>query len=177
MKNLNLVFIFIFLFTNLNAQDITVNADGSLNISGQVYRTIEYVTGPGQPSGIDSGPVPGRELTFTKKYNDTKLRVSYSDHFRVNGAGKACRWEVYFNGLPCSQPGRVAYDVYVDSGNTHRPATVLGYCESTSAGSLDAGDVIDVNVLVSNSPGYSGSDCYTGWQSDATWLLEVEEVR
>ena len=83
--------------------------------------------------GLDSGILPDRTLTFDKVEADTELRIAYFDSFRALGTHASCRWEVLFNGLPCSDPGPLVYDIHEETGsdNHHRSGTVTGFCPAT----------------------------------------------
>jgi chromosome segregation ATPase len=140
----------------------------------EVYTATKWVTA-NTVTDSDFGAIGPMQMAFTKQLADSILYVEYDDNFRVRGGTKACRWEVYFNGQPCSSPGRVAGDMYQESGNSHEQSSVHGYCRGNSGGSFGARDVA-VSVRVSNSPGYSSSDCYTGWRSDQLGVLRVTEA-
>lgn len=175
MKNLILLLFTCLAANNVFSQDVTAKQDGSLEVSGQLIRQISYATGTSQ-SGIDNGAVPDRVLTFDKKYATSKLRITYTDNFRVNSTANpsACSWSIRIDGQPCTQPVPLSYNYYVDDGNTHQPGTLVGYCDGTAAGNIPAGQV-QISVWVSYSPGYSNCDCFTGWNNNP-FLLEVEEV-
>ncbi len=121
--------------------------------------------------GTDSGLLSGRSALLTKKYPETGVRVGWSDNFRVFGQNTACRWQVLFNGAPCANPGPIVFDLYESSIDySHSPVSVFGTCMG-----LPAGPIL-VTTRVDSAPGYSGADCYTGWQS-GHFQIEVEEVR
>ncbi|MDH5547561.1 MAG: hypothetical protein OEZ43_18420 [Gammaproteobacteria bacterium] len=163
-------------YTDENLLTLRNSADATKLIvdkSGAMMRRIAYARGE-LSDGLDSGQIPGRLLTFKKQFDkDTSVvRIGYSDSFRVYGHGKACQWELRVNGVSC--PGApLHYALHVsnsagDISNHHRQGSVFGYCEG-----LDAG-VHEIQVWVGQAPGYSGSDCATGWNT--TWTLEAEEV-
>jgi hypothetical protein len=142
----------------------------ALEVQGDIIRTIARAQGYNQGDNTDNGPLAiGRLVNFTKRRNDTGLRVTYTDNIRVIGTGAAGRWEVKFNGV--SAPlFPLAWDFYNGSSAfTHQPTTLVG-----TAFSLPAG-VYAIRVYVGPSPSYPVSDLYTGWQG--AWSLEVEEVR
>merc|ERR1711998_499844 len=65
----------------------------------------------------------------------------------------------------------IATDMHVQGNhNDHAPHALLGYCDGVPAGKHE------LRVLVGQSPGYSGSDCYTGWTAKSSWLLETREI-
>ncbi len=139
----------------------------------EVYTDTMWVSA-NTASGADSGVIGPMQMDFTKQLADSILYVEYDDNLRTNGSNQACRWEVYFNGQPCSSPGRVAGDFYVSSQNSHKQHEVSGYCRANSGGDFGARDVA-ISVRVSSSPGYS-SDCYTGWRGDQLGVLRVTEA-
>ena len=63
--------------------------------------------------GRDSGYVNERAVTFTKKLDETYVRIFYMDNFRVHGHSAHARWSVMIcdangNGCAhCSDPGRI----------------------------------------------------------------------
>lgn len=161
-----------------NGTDIgigTVTPSTSLEVNGTIIRTIPYATANGPEDNTDNGQLVSRVLTFTKKSATSKIRISYTDNFRVYNAGggqSAARWEIKVDGASNSgQP--LIYDRYmgISSGviNVHSFATIIGYFQGLSAGSHQ------IQVWVSAVPGWSVYDAYTGWSS-ATWVIEVEEV-
>lgn len=131
-------------------------------------RNINYVTGLNQDN-TDDGFVNGRLLVFAKKNTASKLRITYSDNFRVLNPNNAGQWEIYIDGSPVIAPLPLKMSVYNgNTGYTHSPGTIIGYASGYPAGNHT------IQVRVSPASGYSGTDCYTGWNS--TFLLEVEEV-
>ena len=131
-------------------------------------RSITYATDNGPNDGTDIGIIESRLLSFEKLRSNSDIRISYTDNFRTFGYGKACRWEILIDGTSCpSQP--LVYDNYVSQGNIHRSGTFVGYCSG-----LDTG-LHEIQIYVDNTPGYTRSDCYTGWEN-STWLIEAEEV-
>ena len=117
---------------------------------------IHYAFKHGPQDGRDAGYVDGRSLLFKKQSASSRLLVTYNDNMRVYGHGKACRWVVKLDGSDCST-GLIAMDMHVQGeNNDHSPHVLMGYCDGVAAGDHE------INVTVMQSPGYSGSDCYTG---------------
>merc|ERR1711998_697820 len=54
--------------------------------------------------------------------------------------------------------------------NLHRHHDLMGFCDGISAGNHK------MQIMVGQTPGYSGSDCYTGWQASSTWVMDAREV-
>ena len=131
-------------------------------------RSITYATDNGPTDGTDIGIIESRLLSFEKLRSNSDIRISYTDNFRTLGYRKACRWEILIDGTSCpSQP--LVYDNSVTHDNIHRSGTFVGYCSG-----LDTG-LHEIQIYVDNTPGYTGSDCSTGWKN-STWLIEAEEV-
>lgn len=156
--------------SNLSGSNIHLAVDAN----GVIKKlALAYVTGNGPEDGTDVGFVAGRTLTFTKQEASTKIRISYTDNLRTYcpSAGKCCRWSFRIDGNNCPSQF-LGYDFYcgVAGENQHVARTLVGYCGSLGAGSHT------LQIYVDSCPSYSGSDCYTGWQSTEAWLLEVEEV-
>lgn len=128
-------------------------------------RRLFYVSGNDMGDDKDDGFVAGRTLSVTKLRPDSRLRITYSDNLRVRQSNTACQWEIYLNGNGLTPQLKMA--LFTD-GNTHRQSTLVGYATGVPAGTHQ------LQVRVSNAPGYTGADCYTGWQS--SFLLEAEEV-
>ena len=127
----------------------------------------------------DSGILSGRELSFEKTNDASALHIDWFDEFRTYGYAKACRWEIYINGEPCTLPGSIHGDVYVSSTdgsllNHHRFGVLSGICAETTSGPIPAGPV-HITTYVGSTPGYPGSDCYTGWLN-VTGMIAVKEL-
>ena len=136
--------------------------------------TVHYNTFSSS-DGRDSGTINDRTLTFTKQSDDSVILVTWYDNFRTNGSAKACRWEIYLNGQQCSSPARINGDFYVSSQNMHRFGVITGLCDTAGSDPLNTGSVA-ITAQVGNSPGYSGSDCYTGWNGQQSILMAQELV-
>jgi hypothetical protein len=167
--------------TGLNAVNIAermrISADGSskitgpLEVNGSFIRSIARVQGYANDQ-TDSGNLAGRGLSFTKRFTDTGVRVTWSDNFRVLGNNNACQWEVMFNGNACASPGALVHGKYEGntSSNRHDMGTFVGTCFGLAAGT------VTISTRVYAVSGYSGPDCYTGWPSQL-FSIEAEEVR
>jgi len=147
----------------------------TLEVNGTMIRTLPFASANGPNEDTDNGQLVSRVLTFTKKSATSKIRISYTDNFRVYpGAGSqsAARWEIKVDGNSNSgQP--LIYDRYVGSSsstiNEHTFATVVGYFQGLPAGSHQ------IQIWISAVPGFPVNDAYTGW-SNTTWVIEAEEV-
>jgi len=147
----------------------TTTPGAKLDVAGNLIRTMAYATANGPNDGTDVGQIKSRVLSFSKAKTQTKIRISYTDNLRTHGSNKACRWEIRVDGTSCPSQALV-YDYYAKKeDNTHRSRTVVGYCSGVAAGSHTIG------IWVSEVPGYSGGDCWTGWYN-STWVIEAEEV-
>jgi hypothetical protein len=147
----------------------TTTPGAKLDVAGNLIRTIAYATGNGPNDQRDAGPVNGRVLSFNKAKTSTKMRISYTDNLRTFGTRKACRWEIRVDGSACPNQALVYDDYARKDDDTHTSRTVVGYCSGLAAGSHTIG------IWVSNTPGYSVGDCWTGFRN-ATWVIEAEEV-
>ncbi|MDP3704225.1 MAG: hypothetical protein Q8R78_07550, partial [Candidatus Omnitrophota bacterium] len=69
----------------------TTTPGAKLTVNGPMIRQLARVQGYSSDD-TDDGVLSGRLLSFIKTQNDTGIRVSWSDNFRVRGSDKACRW-------------------------------------------------------------------------------------
>ncbi len=122
---------------------------------------LHYVQGVIEDSK-DNGYVNGRVLTFNKISSTSRLRVTYSDNFRViphvGATSSVARWAVL---LDDAETG--IYKSIFAEQNRHELGSIAGMIENVPAGTHE------ITVFVT-----SGSDAYTGWQSN--FYLEVQEV-
>jgi len=152
----------------------TTNPGAKLDVAGNLIRKIAYTTGNGPSDGTDVGQIKSRVLRFTKAKTHTKIRISYTDNLRTYGSAKGCRWEIRVDGSSCPNQALIYDDYAAPRGdnahtNTYTSRTVVGYCSGVAVGSHTIG------IWVGNVPGYTGSDCDTGWKN-STWVIEAEEV-
>lgn len=138
------------------------------NLQALAYRLIPRTTGIGPGDNTDFGPIVSRTLTVAKDRSDTALRIAYTDNLGVLLPNKSCRWEIRIDGAPCPS-GALVYDLLSESAFHHVSSTVTGYCNEITAGPHA------VAVFVGSTPGYTGTNCYTGF-NESRWVLEVEEV-
>nr|MBC8549698.1 hypothetical protein [Candidatus Brocadiales bacterium] len=102
----------------------------------------------------------------------SKLRVTYSDNFRVTRGNQyspaTAFWDVRLDGAHrgISRGVHAWRDTHYErpANNRHAPATMVGMILNVPAGSHS------LAVYVSSS----GVDAYTGW--GGTWYLEVQEI-
>jgi hypothetical protein len=127
--------------------------------------------------GQDNGAINDRTLTFNKQSNASLVLVTWYDNFRTYNHDRACRWEIYLNGLACSAPERIFGDNYIAGAviNNHRLGVITGICETAGSDPLNSGTVT-ITGRVGPTPGHSGSDCYTGWDNQPSFLMAQELV-
>eukprot|EP00497_Spongosphaera_streptacantha_P003414 TRINITY_DN40_c0_g1_i1.p1 TRINITY_DN40_c0_g1~~TRINITY_DN40_c0_g1_i1.p1 ORF type:complete len:562 (-),score=131.71 TRINITY_DN40_c0_g1_i1:146-1831(-) len=127
------------------------------------------VTKPGKDDR-DKGLLDDRVLDFTKLEDDTVMRLTYADNFRVYGHGKTCRWNVLIDGKDCAIPimnGKHNWH----SGNDHEPHAVTGTCPGLAKGAHKM-----TVYLADNNSG----DCSTGWDANSSkdaFFLEAVELK
>ena len=143
-----------------------------LEVRGSFIRQVFIATGIGPQDETDPAAggrqIVSRVLNFTKVHADTAIRILYCDNLRVQGNDTGARWEIRIDGAH-PPGGAIFQDKYVDSGNNHDPATILGYATGVPAGSHQI--QIWVNFL---EPGRV-CDALTGWY-DSRWTIEAQEV-
>jgi len=135
-----------------------------------------------------NGAIGGRKFTFTKKKDDSLLRILYTDTFRVlchhnryHGRwidGCAARWEIKIDGKSCPSGG-IYQDWYVHRfQDPHRTQSFGGVCKGVSEGKHT------VEVFVYKTPWHQQWNIYypyTGWHAGhgtprATVHMEVQEI-
>jgi len=110
-----------------------------------------------------------KECPFTKKKDDTVLRVVYQGNFRVIGCGNCCkRWFITFNGAECSGPLPIDAVLWIknSNGDNHLPGSIEGYCDDIDKGNIRVG------INIGNCPGYGNSNGNTGWNSVSRLIIE-----
>ena len=118
----------------------------------------------------NNGQVLPSTFTFTKKEDNTLLRLMYSANIRATTSGSSASWYFQIDGSKCTQPGDIDMTLYESSVSSysHSPAVLTGICGATSAGKLLAGShVITVHVM-------SDYNAYTGHASQS--FLQVQEI-
>jgi hypothetical protein len=127
---------------------------------------IKHATAVNGNWGHDAtNPLP-ISIAYDKQEADTPLRLTFSSNMRTypNNA-TCCRWAIRVNGNNCGPP--VNGNVYISpGGNYHQHRTITGMCDNIGAGR------ITVQPWVEQCPGYGAVDCYTGWQSTSTLIVE-----
>jgi len=135
---------------------------------------LSFVTKYTGGDGRDHGWVNHRILRFFKNQGGTAMRLTYNDNLRTHarGGGHSCRWNLMVDNRHCPS-GNIGGDAYIwGAANNHRPRVITGYCSGLKRGWHH------LRVFVQQTPGYRGSDCYTGWYTQQTsWTLEAEEIR
>ena len=128
--------------------------------------------------GKDVGQVV--ECPYTKKYDNTALRVVWNGTLRSAYQCNACctRWYFTIDGKECAKPGAidaVAYTWHADGTGTdlHHNRLIEGFCSDNTDGPIKKGD-IKIGFWIGTCGGYGVTDGYTGWNS--TSRIIVEEV-
>lgn len=126
---------------------------------------VAYAQGTNVVDTTSSGTIASRNLTFTKVFPNSKLRITYSDNMGLQGTGVAETWEVLLDGASIGS-GPLETTLYCDTGTRYQQETVVGYATGVTAGPHTLG----IKVTPSGSP----LSVSTGWQS--TFLVQVEEI-
>ena len=132
-----------------------------------------------------ANPITSRLITFTKKEDSSRLRLTYTDNLRVLNAGDRCVWQLMVRDTSGTQvacvntDGRNKIAQFIhngDASNEHRPHSIAGYCDG-----IDAGDYqLTVSVSTPDS-----ANCYTGWSArlaqdpsdtPSRYYLEAQEI-
>ena len=139
-------------------------ANRKQDVVGYAYKSFRVA------NDDNNGQVLPSTFTFTKKENNTLLRLMYSANIRVVGSGGFAYWYFQIDGSKCTQPDDIDIHLYESSSSyySHSPAVLTGICSATSAGKLLAGShVITVHVK-------SSFNAYTGYASQS--FLQVQEI-
>lgn len=118
-----------------------------------------------------------RAVSYDKRYDDSLLKLTYNDNLRTYvspNAGRSCSWHIYVDGEPCADPGVLVGAVYTPQTtvtNPHRQRSIIGVCRGIASGPITAGPH-EVRVYVGRTPHYDNADCYSGWSSTSTLLVE-----
>lgn len=150
------------------------DCQGSENGNADGIRAIQRTVGYGK-DGRDSGYLDGRNLVFTKKMDDTSIRILWSDNRRALGYSYGY-WEIYINREQCTDPGNMRFWIHQKVGNgysdLHQMSTFIGYCSATTSGPLIAGTYnIEIQIHGKGDDG----DYYVGW-NNSQFVIEAEEV-
>ena len=130
----------------------------------------------------DQGTVPvpsNRIVAFTKRYDDSILKITYTDNLRAFNytnadASAGCAFHIYLDGKPCVVPAPIVGSVYTARStytNPHHIRTIVGLCSDTEDGPLLSGGH-EVAVYVAETYADRNTGCYLGWNSTATLIVE-----
>lgn len=144
--------------------------NNALNRSSIIKTTYAAASGP--EDGQNDGRIISRTLRFLKDFEETDIKIVYSDNLRAtkSSGAAACRWIVKVDGTSCGDS-----EIYSDrhdakNANIHSASTIVGYCSNLKKG----WHTVDVWVGPT-TPDYDGTDCYTGWKQKL-WSLEATEL-
>jgi hypothetical protein len=137
--------------------------------------THKMITGE---DGREYGWINGRDIQFTKHYDDTFVRVIYYDNMRVHGHTAHGMWELEFcdggggGCAQCNNPGRLMHWRW--SGhqhgwwmNDHTGGTITGLCKSTNNRQLVKGDY-QIKVFLRDNR----YDLYTGNNQLGSFMVD-----
>ena len=122
----------------------------------------------------DDGQLVG--MSFTKKRNDTHLRLTWNSAMRQHLASKCSQWYFRIAGNDCNDPAPINGVVYTSVknnywNNAHRHGTIIGVCRGTLTGALLTGDH-QIAINVGNCPNHHGGDTASGWDSTTTTMIK-----
>jgi len=142
-----------------------------------------YQQGWTNNDGREGGYVSNREVTFTKKEDDTFIRIMYSDNMRLHGHTSHGRWNVMIcdsggGGCDhCKDPGPLQHWKYSSHQhnwwmNDHHHGTLMGICRKTGNRELKKG-TYKLRIMI-DSARY---DLYTGHDGQYGNLMVDEVLR
>jgi hypothetical protein len=128
--------------------------------------------------GRDSGWVDGRFVKFTKKEDDTYIRVFYFDSLRTHGHNPHGRWNVMFcnangdNCAHCSDPGRIqnwryGYHQHSLWSWDAMPSRTFGLCKKSENTDMKKGDYSLKIYIESNH-----YDLSTGYNMNGNFMVD-----
>jgi len=110
-----------------------------------------------------------KDCVFTKKKDNTALRVVFQGNIYLGGCGGCCkRWFITFNGAECSGPLPIDVVLWIrnkDEDN-YRPGAIEGYCDNIHKGNIGVG------INIGNCAGYGNFNGFTGWKSVSRLIIE-----
>jgi len=157
---------------HLEAEEVPVPSDDN--------RRFLFQRHGNNSDGRDNGYVNWRILQFKKAEDETIMRITYADNFRVHGHGKWCKWEIKINDKACgtvftendkykSVEENLSGNRHTNvNQNDHTPGQIVGYCRGLLTGSY----TMKISVRGNSA------DCYTGWdrQSQGHFMMEAVEM-
>lgn len=119
--------------------------------------------------------VPSRTLTFTKKYNSTKLLLLYGDVFRVYPEAKMCTIYLEIDGNPCSN-GQIYKSIYTHTSYDINALEIEGVCEGITSGTHTYKIKSKANNHSELGETFKGGTCEFSWDSNSSFLMTIKEV-
>jgi len=128
--------------------------------------------------GREGGFVDNRELSFTKNYDDTYIRIFWYDNIRTHGHTANGRWNVYIcdggggSCSHCNDPGKLQNWRHSSHQhnwwmNDHTGGTIFGLCKKTDSFDMTAGDY-QLKIHCDNSH----YDMYTGHNQHGSFMVD-----
>jgi len=140
---------------------------------GRVGERVTWKQQYNQADGRDSSWINYRILDFDKLEDDTEIRFTYSDNFRVHKTSHNCNWEIRVNGASCPT-GVISRSMHTaENDNDHQPGVIAGYCGDLKKGRHQ------MRIWLTSNSGHNNHDCYTGgyWGYPNNWVMEAEESK
>merc|ERR1719181_140798 len=111
--------------------------------------------------GRENGYISNRELSFTKNYDDTYIRVFWYDNIRTHGHTGNGRWNIHIcdggggSCSHCNDPGKLQNWRHSSHQhnwwmNDHTGGTIFGLCKKTDSFDMKAGDY-QLKIYVDNA--------------------------
>lgn len=164
------------LYDVVRADHLVVNGrldvDGPLHVAqdatvmGDLMRRVQYHTFAQYTqtdySGSAWAQLAGREFTFTKKRDDTKLLIQWTENIRCrNVNGGQCEWALNIDGLACTAPAEARWGLYSApaDNNLHIPTSWTTVCSAAGGQPIAAGQ----HTLTGHVRSFNGALSWTGW--------------
>lgn len=164
---------------SLNAMALTLESNNQIKAS-DLNEHLNFLFKIFHKSGIEGATytgasiqqVSGRTLNFTKKYDATKLVLTYSDVFRVYNNEKMCTLYLEVNGQPCTE-GPLFKSIYAYSSHDINSLKISHTCSGVPKGA----HTYSIKVKAASfGNAYLGGYCEFSWSNNSSFLMTVKEV-
>ena len=120
------------------------------------------------------------DCTFTKKRNDTVLKISWEGNIALEGCKFCCmRWYITVDGEECGDPGTIDAAIHQDLGpltdqfDLRRPASVVGICRGLPSSPFFPVGNYTIGLVVGECANFQETyNVLTGYNSVSRFIIE-----